>query len=174
MNRRPLRILAALATALLGLLASSRAEAQFAEPETALPAPSADQPDLPSPAAPVNLALTGAAITGVWYGGALGASLLWSNAPWSTEMKIPIAGPWLSLNQLSCGNEPNCTTLLVVVRAVLVTIDGVGQAAGLAIAAESLFLPTAEPPRAKSKSARLRPFPLVTSDAIGVGVAGEL
>jgi hypothetical protein len=167
-----LRIVAGAGLATLSLLISTRAEAQVVDLGTDPPAP--EPADVPSAAAPTNLALTGAVVTGVWYGGALGASFIWSNAPWSTEMKIPIAGPWLSLNQLECGNEPECTTLLEVVRIVLVSIDGVGQAAGLAFIAESLFMPSAADKRPAKKSAKLRPFPIVTSNVLGVGVAGEL
>lgn len=172
MTTGSLRIAASVGFAALGFFLSTRAEAQVVDSGT--DAPPAIEPDRPSPAAPTNLALTGAVVTGVWYGGALGASFIWSNAPWSTEMKIPIAGPWLSINQLDCRGEPDCTTLLEVVRVVLVSIDGVGQAAGLAFIAESLFMPsTADKPPPKSSS-KLRPFPIVTSNVLGLGVAGEL
>jgi hypothetical protein len=170
------RLALAAAFGVFALFLPGNARAQSAAPGFAGPIP-AVEPEVPSAAAPVNLALTGAVVTGVWYGGALGASFIWSNAPWSDQMKIPFAGPWLSLKDIECGNEPNCTTLLVVTRAVLMSIDGIGQAAGVAFMLESLFVPTAVPqPRAKTKSShsRLRPFPLVAGGAIGVGLAGEL
>jgi len=163
------------ALAAFALLFSQPARAQSADLPSPLLAP-AIEPDLPSPAAPTNLALTGVAVTGVWYGGALGSSLIWSNAPWSGVMKIPFAGPWISLKDIECGNEPDCTTLLVVTRAVLMSIDGLGQAAGVAFVLESVFMPSSARAKTKEKSARssLRPFPLVTADVVGVGLAGEL
>lgn len=176
-----------LALALLGLLRPGIAAAD--EPpaageiaETAPPvAPEADRP---SPSAPGRLALTGGIVTGVWYGAALGTSLLFPDAPGARELRIPVAGPFMSLAETGCADsEPDCDTVLVVVRAILTTIDGIGQVGGVAMMIESLFLPTAATsgaqlsvPRSKSASneTRVVPVPIVTGkDGIGLGVVGR-
>lgn len=136
------------------------------------------KPDLPTPATRWNLALTGVGVTAGFYGAALGASLIWNKGPWAPEMRVPFAGPWMAMSQFKCGtNEPNCGTALEVVRYVLAGIDGVGQAGGVLIALESLFLPVQSAARAKlpatPKHAVVRPVPFVAGrDAIGLGVVG--
>jgi hypothetical protein len=144
-------------------------------PAAAAPAP---EPDVPSRAAPVNLALTGAAITGAWYGAALASSFIWSNGDYAGDLRIPIAGPFMALDDMNCSKakDPNCTTLLIVMRVIAASIDGVGQATGLALALESLLMPTAAPRRTTQHTPRgIRPIPFVAGrDAIGIGFAGEL
>lgn len=139
----------------------------------------ATEPDLPPPSAKLNLALTGVAITGAWYGAALATSFIWQNGKWAPDVRIPVAGPWLAMRHLECGSgEPNCGTALVIVRGVLAGLDGVGQAGGLLVALESLFLPTRAPTRAlvprASKHAWVRPVPFLEGDAIGLGIVGEM
>lgn len=180
---RPVRLPVALA--LLGLLQPAVAAAQEplapkTEPARAL----SPEADLPSPGAPGRLALTGGIVTGVWYGGALGASLLFPDAPGAEDLRIPVAGPFLALADTGCADsEPDCDTVLVVVRAILTTIDGIGQAGGIGMVLESLFLPTAEStargassPSSDSASAEteIRPVPIVTGkDGVGLGVVGR-
>ena len=166
----------ALAFGAFAWLAPAPAAAQ-ALTDRPLPATPAPEPDLPSRAAPVNLALTGAAITGVWYGAALGSSLIWSNGDYAPDLRIPIAGPFLAFDNLSCPkSDPNCTTLLVVMRAIAVSMDGVGQVTGIALALESMFLPTAAPRRAAKRTrGGIRPIPFVAGrDGVGIGFVGEL
>lgn len=159
-------------------LSPATAAAQESIPQrAALPSP-APEPDLPSRAAPVNLALTGAAITGVWYGAALGTSFIWSQGDYARDLRIPIAGPFMALDDMNCpvSKDPNCTTLLIVMRVIAASIDGVGQATGLALALESLLMPTAAPRRSTRDTRRgIRPIPFVAGrDAVGIGFAGEL
>lgn len=148
------------------------------EPSELPPLKPAKKPDLPTPATRWNLALTGVGVTAGFYGAALGASLLWNKGPWADEIRIPFAGPWMAMSDFKCGtNEPNCGTALVVVRGVLAGIDGIGQAGGVLIALESLFLPVQSAARAKAsaapKHAVVRPVPFVAGrDTIGLGVVG--
>lgn len=164
-----------------GLAAAQAPVVPDAAPSAPLPALEAD---LPSPGARGRLALAGGIVTGVWYGGALGASLLFPDAPGAEDLRIPVAGPFLALADTGCADsEPNCDTVLVVVRAILTTLDGIGQVGGVGMVIESLFLPTAESstrgaPSPSSNSAALeteiRPVPIVAGkDGVGLGVVGR-
>ncbi|HEX5101005.1 MAG TPA: hypothetical protein VFV94_15955 [Polyangiaceae bacterium] len=138
----------------------------------------ATEPDLPPPSTRLNLALTGVGVTAGFYGAALGSSLIWHTGPWADEVRIPIVGPWMAMPYFKCGSEPNCGTALVIVRGVLAGIDAIGQAGGVLIALESLFVPTASAKRAavrRPAHARVRPVPFVAGrDGFGLGIAGEL
>ncbi len=122
-----------------------------------------------------NLFLAGAVTTGVWYGAALSFSYLWPDAPGARDLRIPIAGPWLALADTGCAdNDPNCSTFMVVLRAILTTIDGVGQAGGILVMAESALLTTAKPAKpAPKERATLRPASVITGDALGLGLVGS-
>lgn len=127
-----------------------------------------------------NLFLAGAVTTGVWYGAALSFSYLWPDAPGAKDLRIPIAGPWLALADTGCADrDPNCSTFMVVLRAILTTIDAVGQAGGVLVMAESAFLttaaskPAAPSPSATSKRGSVRPAPVLTDSALGLGLVGS-
>lgn len=172
-------LLAALALLLPG---QALAEEPALEPTDELPTQPkpAPKPDLPPPSTRLNLALTGVGITAGFYGGALASSLIWNKGPWAEEIRIPIVGPWMAMPYFKCGDaEPNCGTALVIVRGVLAGIDGIGQAGGLFVALESLFLPVRSKqsarPAPRSTHARLRPVPFFAGrDGIGLGIVGEL
>jgi hypothetical protein len=131
----------------------------------------------PPPAARWNMVGAGAATTAVWYGAALGFSYWFPDAPGADDLRIPVAGPWMALADTGCAeDDPDCSIFIVILRAVLTTVDGVGQAGGVLVIAESLFLTTqtfAPRPRA-SRALELRPVPLVTGkDGVGFGVIGR-
>ena len=170
-----------LAVCALLLPSQARADEPDLEPtEGARQPEAAPKPDLPPPSTRLNLALTGVGVTAGFYGGALASSLLWHTGPWADEIRIPVVGPWMAMPYFKCGvNEPNCNTALVIVRGVLAGIDGVGQAGGIFIALESLFLPVQSMKSARplrhSTHARVRPVPFFAGrDGIGLGIVGEL
>jgi hypothetical protein len=146
--------LATLAVATLGAGAARAADPEPARAEPAraeqAPAAGADAPRttprlLPTPDARWKIALTGVGTTAFWYGAATGFSYLWPDAPGAADLRVPVIGPWRALAHNGCAaDEPDCDGFGVVLRTILTTIDGVGQAAGLAILAEGLFLPTQE------------------------------
>jgi hypothetical protein len=122
------------------------------------------------------LLIAGAATTAAWYGLALGSSYLWPDAVGANDLRIPVAGPWMALSHSGCGGVSDCSTVIVVLRAIATTLDGIGQAGGLAIAAEGLFLPTREPKHAhaelKPSGVELRPTFDAGKNTVGFGVLG--
>jgi hypothetical protein len=102
----------------------------------------------PTPAARPNLLLVGAAVTVGWYGAALGSSYLWKDADSSPPLRIPIAGPYMSLAKTGCSSaELNCDTFTVVLRTIITSLSMVGQTGGLLAMVEGAFVPTAVPAR---------------------------
>jgi hypothetical protein len=88
----------------------------------------------------------------------------------------------MSVSQTACPTTtPKCSQFLLVLGAIGKVLDGLGQAGGLLILAESLFLPTVEAPaRRKTQSVSgwpdLHAAPVVASDsgeAIGLTVLGS-
>jgi hypothetical protein len=175
------------AVAILGLLAGSaprRASADPAPPardsgapsEALPPTPSVAPDEYPPPAARRNLVVFGLASSAVWYGGALVASYASPDAAGAKDLRIPFAGPWMSLSHTGCSGDPDCNTLLMVLGAIATTLDGIGQAGGLALAAEGLFMPTQEPKRRRAslshKHFDLRPTFDAGKNSVGFGVLG--
>ena len=100
----------------------------------------------PPPSARPNLLLVGAAVTAGWYGIALGSSYLWKDAESSPPLRIPIAGPYMSLAKTGCSSaEPNCDTFTVVFRTIITSLSMVGQTGGVLAMIEGAFVPTATP-----------------------------
>lgn len=142
-----------------------------------------DPGEYPPPEARVNLLVAGAGITAAWYGIAVGFSYLWPGAPGADDLRIPVAGPWMALADTGCAEDsPGCSTFTVVLRAILTTIDGVGQVGGVAAMIEGALLPTQErskqrrraPVRLRREGAlELRPVPYAAGrDGVGIGILG--
>lgn len=160
-----------------GLSGSARAD----EPER--PA-RVDTGVYPPPSAQWSLALVGLGVTSAWYGAALGFSYAWPDAPGAQDLRIPVAGPWMALAETGCADDdPGCSMFTVVLRAILTTMDAVGQTGGVLVAAEALFMPTQEPaaaprrrplPRLQREQGFVRPAPYVGGkDGVGLGVVGR-
>lgn len=142
-----------------------------------------DQGIYPAPSTRTTLVLAGAGATAVWYGAAAGMSFAYPNAPGAPQLRIPIAGPWLALGHTGCAaNDPGCSTAFVILRAILTAMDGVGQAGGIAVALEGVFLPTMEQrPEARTwrlperkQAFEIRPAPIMAGrDGVGLGVIGR-
>ncbi|HEX2670963.1 MAG TPA: hypothetical protein VHM25_08825 [Polyangiaceae bacterium] len=130
---------------------SARAAA-FPDPAEPLPTTSRSVTldEYPPPAAKRNLLIVGLTSTALWYGGALGVSYAVDDPAMAKDLRIPFAGPWMALSHTGCNGGPSCNTFLVVLGAILTSLDGVGQIAGLGLAGEGLFMPTQEPKRARA------------------------
>lgn len=182
-----------LALVFFGLLAGATPRRAAAEPTLRTPmGPDPSQPlppsqsvqldEYPPPAARRNLMIAGFGSTAAWYGAALGVSFAVDDPAMAKDLRIPFAGPWMALTHTGCGGGPQCNTFLVVLGAIATSLDGIGQAAGLALAAEGLFMPTQE----QTKRARaaggllaprrngldLRPTFDAGKNSVGFGVIG--
>lgn len=160
---RSISRVALLAVAFFGLMAGRLTRNAAAEPSAAkaaaFPDPSEPLPttgrsvtldEYPPPAAKRNLLIAGLASTALWYGGALGVSYAVDDPAMAKDLRIPFAGPWMALSHTGCNGGPECNTFLVVMGAILTSLDGVGQIAGLGLAGEGLFMPTQEPKRTRA------------------------
>jgi hypothetical protein len=168
------------AALLCAALATSRA-AHADEPER----PVIHHPEeRPPSAAQAKVLLIGTAVLAGWYAAAIVPSYSFPHAQGARELRYPVVGPWMSLAESKCetGN-PHCnSTVMVVVRAVLTALDGVGQAGGLALMVEGAFMrtgptsPAVAQPKQRKRSARwqVSPVPLLTDHGgAGVGLAGR-
>jgi hypothetical protein len=150
-----------------------------AEEPTGLPEPTPARPapaDLPPPGTRTSLVLAGAATTVVSYGLALGTSFLVKedDLRGSRDLRIPVAGPWISLGRTGCpANDTNCSKIPLVIGAFLKAFDGIVQAGGLGIAAEGLFLRQAPalPRKAEGPTAHAVPLSFERG-GLGVGFVG--
>jgi hypothetical protein len=127
-----------------GLAVQRSATAQEARP-TALPEEPETVQVYPSPDVRFKLVLGGLGTTAVFYGAAAGMSYLYPDAPGAEDLRIPVAGPWLAIAHNGCAeDDPDCSVVWKALRTVITAIDGLGQAGGLGIVLEALFVPTQE------------------------------
>lgn len=99
----------------------------------------------PPPSARWKLVLGGAATTAGFYAIAQPFSYAWPDAPGARDLRIPIAGPWIAIKNNGCpADNPDCSRFWVWTRGILTAIDGMGQAGGLLIALEGIFLRTSD------------------------------
>ncbi|MET0412323.1 MAG: hypothetical protein ABW217_13560 [Polyangiaceae bacterium] len=146
-----------------------------------------DPSEYPPSGTQSRLILTGAGLTVGWYAAAIGTSFMWRDAPNASDLRIPVAGPWLALADTGCGSgERDCETAVVVFRTAVTLISGVGQLGGLLVLAEGLFIgkgAPAGPPARPAASARDRrdwagidwsPTPVALPDgSLGIGISGR-
>jgi hypothetical protein len=123
------------------------------------------------------LIVGGIAVTGIAYGAAFLGAESASTWPGSTELKAPIVGPWITLGMNGCPPTGQCDAFLYL-RASLLVIDGLLQAAGLAIVAEGILMKTEAVPLTPAPPAKplafftWRPAPFVTPTSTGFGLVG--
>lgn len=161
MHRKPRLLLAsaALVAASFAFSPSADAQPRFDEPQES----GRGEAVYPEPSTRYKLIGAGVLTTGAWYGAAAGMSYAFPDAPGAKDLRMPVAGPWLAIANNGCPpNEPDCSRAWVVVRTILTAIDGIGQAAGLGLILEGIFLPTQEagPIAAPPEKRRLPPSQL--------------
>ncbi len=92
-----------------------------------------------------KLVLGGLGTTAGFYALAQPFSYAWPDAPGGRDLRIPVAGPWLAIKNNGCAaDNPDCSRFWVWTRGILTAIDGMGQAGGLLIALEGIFLHSAD------------------------------
>jgi hypothetical protein len=90
----------------------------------------------------------------------------------------------MAFGETGCGkNDPDCGIFTIILRETLTVIDAIGQAGGLLVITEALFMPTREPAlQRRRRSARqrssaigfqVRASPVVGTDSIGVSFLGR-
>ncbi|WP_437794821.1 hypothetical protein [Sorangium sp. So ce693] len=131
-------------------------------------------PRYPPSSARVKVIAGGVAVTALAYGAAFLAASSWPEVPGASELKIPIAGPWLALAKNGCAaDDPDCGATLYV-RGALTAIGGLAQLAGLGLVGEGIFMTTEARSAQPSNPAALtvRPAPVITATGMGLGVVG--
>lgn len=163
-SARPL-LAAALAAAALAIAPSARAE----DPAPVRYPPSSVRP---------KLIVGGIAVTGIAYGAAFLGAEAGSTWPGAAELKAPVVGPWIALAKNGCPlDDPGCDAF-VYLRASLLVIDGLLQAAGLAIVAEGILMKTEAVPVTPASPTKpvasftWQPAPFVTPTSAGLGFIG--
>ena len=126
--------------AAVGSIGAQARPAQAEEPKREV---RVDPDAYPPSSTRVPLVASGLVMTGVFYAGAVGASYAWPDARGAEDLRIPVVGPWMKLFQTGCSDTTtSCNRFLIVVGAVLAGLDGLGQAGGIGLLLEGLFLPT--------------------------------
>lgn len=155
----------------LALSATSIAHAD--EPaEAVVAAPAVDAKHPPS-SVRLKLALGGVAVTGGAYAMSYAMASNFPEVPGTTQLKIPVLGPWLMLGQSGCATDDTDCGAKVFFRGVLLVIDGLAQIGGLGLIAEAAFMKTDPTAPKKAAGFTLRPTPLVTGNVTGVGFVGS-
>ncbi|MCC6552805.1 MAG: hypothetical protein IT372_07255 [Polyangiaceae bacterium] len=154
----------------IALLAAASLSAATAAAEEPAPPP----PRYPPSSVRPRLIAGGLVVTGLAYGAGFLAASSWPEVPGSSELKIPVVGPWMALAKNDCApDDPDCGFILYM-RGFLTIIDGLMQLGGLGIAGEGVFMTTeaSSTPEARPAAIRVRPTPIVAASGAGLGVVG--
>jgi hypothetical protein len=192
----PARLTGALATfaITLALAPAARAQEPAAAPTTTVVTTATPTEDhSPPPSVRGKLILGGIIVSGAAYGAALTAGLLAperrndnaliSGIPGSSNLKIPFAGPWVTLAKAECVKPtlPGSTgcDAGTYIGDVLLVVDGLVQAAGVSFIIEALVMKTESSPAPKPALAfglplgvTVRPIPVATTRFTGLGLVG--
>lgn len=181
-----MRILAPLAalTTVAALTAAPTAHADDAKPSdslaVAVPAEDAPVVHYPPPSTRWKLAGIGLLVTGAAWGASFASGQNWSTVPGASQLRIPVAGPWIALGKSGCAtDEPDCAAAKIGIRGVLYVLSGITQLAGLGLIAEAIVMKT-EAPRERSTSflgvryrgVEIAPVPITSPTMNGIGLVG--
>src|SRR3954469_20740049 len=140
-----MKLLLPISLVTLGALAiTTTSTARAAEPVAATPVappPAKESPNPPS-SVRLKLALGGVAVAGGGYAFSYAMASNFPEVPGTTQLKIPVVGPWLALGKSGCAtDDPDCGAK-VVLRGFFLVIDGLAQIGGLGLIAEGVFMKT--------------------------------
>jgi hypothetical protein len=134
-----------------------------AEPPAQVEASDSGPPEYPPPSTRWKVAGVGLGAAAAFYGAAAGLSYVYPDEPGMKDLRSPIVGPWIGISHNGCSaSEPDCSTVLVAIRSVLMALDGVAQVGSLAVVLEGIFMPTqqvASTPRTEPRRAPSNPAP---------------
>jgi hypothetical protein len=103
-----------------------------------------------------------------------------SGPPGYNALAIPVAGPWIALAKSGCPSDnPQCNGASIAGRGVAYVLDGIIQAAGVALFIQSLVMKTEPVESNKTSAFALRyrglsatPVPLALPSGGGLGLVG--
>lgn len=139
----------------------------------ATPAPVTFYPDrYPPPEARWKTLALGAGLVAAGYGVALGTSFLWDGAPGMQSLRTPVIGSVGAIADGECGDDegPGCTTVTVVLRALLAGLSGLAQVGGIGVLTEGLVMRTQEQPPATALAPKWYALPTASKSGAGVQV----
>lgn len=142
-------------------------------PEEEARVPEADVLRYPPSSVRFPLIVGGSFVTLAAYGITVASALTWDDVPGADAMLIPVVGPWVALAQNDCApDDPDCGAILVL-RGILLVIDGIVQAGGLGLIGEGIFMTTEADAPAEEKKAGWSLAPMISPTQAGLGVAGS-
>ncbi len=113
---------------------------------------------LPPASTSWKIVVGGLGATAAFYGLAQPFSYAWPDSPGSLYLRYPVVGPWMALGANTCPDiDPECSLAWRVFKGFLQTLDGLGQAGGLAVAVEGLFVPVSHEPEGVPHKRKPRP-----------------
>lgn len=114
----------------------------------------------------------GAGLVAVGYGLALGTSYLWDGAPGMRSLRTPVIGPIGAIADGGCGDSEgaNCTTVTVVLRALLAGISGLAQVGGIGVLTEGVVMKTQERPVPAAQRSQWYALPAASKSGASVTV----
>jgi hypothetical protein len=119
-----------------------------------------------------GLIIGGLSLTAAAWGITALAAVNWDDVPGADAMLIPVVGPWVAFVQNDCApDDPDCGAILVF-RGIMLTIDALVQAGGVAIAGEGLFMTTEADAGPAPDSVSWTIAPQVGPEHAGFGVIG--
>lgn len=114
----------------------------------------------------------GVGLVAVGYGIAVGTSYLWDGAPGMQSLRTPVIGSVGAIAGSKCGADEgvNCSTVTVVLRAVLAGISGLAQIGGIGVLTEGVLMKTQEQPAPSAQAPKWYALPTASKSGAGVSV----
>lgn len=114
----------------------------------------------------------GVGLVAVGYGIALGTSYIWDGAPGMNSLRTPVIGSVGAIAGSKCGADEgaDCSTVTVVLRAVLAGISGLAQVGGIGVLTEGVLMKTQEQPEPSAQAPKWYALPTASKSGAGVTV----
>lgn len=131
--------------------------------------------EYPPPETRVRTILLGVGLAAVGYGVAVGTSYLWDGAPGMQALRTPVIGPVMAIGESKCGADEgaSCSTVTVVLRAILAGVSGLAQVGGIGVLTEGVVMTTKEAPPAKAGVSGWYALPTASKSSAGIQVGAS-